>query len=59
VSRGSLQLLEQLVLSFNNLDGEVPPEGIFKNATAIRIEGNQELCGGPLELHLVACRATP
>nr|CAB3479897.1 unnamed protein product [Digitaria exilis] len=54
-----LQLLEQLDLSFNNLDGEVPSEGIFNNATAIRIEGNQELCGGPPELHLLACHVMP
>ncbi|CAL5010109.1 unnamed protein product [Urochloa decumbens] len=59
VSLGSLQLLEQLDLSFNNLDGKVPPEGIFNNATSIRIEGNQELCGGPLELHLLACHVMP
>lgn len=59
LSLGSLQLLEQLDLSFNNLDGEVPSEGIFNNATAIRIEGNQELCGGPPELHLLACHVMP
>ncbi|CAD6254566.1 unnamed protein product [Miscanthus lutarioriparius] len=59
VSLGSLQLLKQLDLSFNNLDGEVPPAGIFKNTTAIQIEGNQELCGGPLELHLPACHVMP
>ncbi|CAN6251637.1 unnamed protein product [Urochloa humidicola] len=54
-SLGNLQLLELLDLSFNHLHGEVPIEGIFKNTTALNIEGNQELCGGTLELHLLAC----
>ena len=54
-SLGNLQALEQLDLSFNNLKGDVPTEGIFKNATSTLIDGNQGLCGGPLELHLLAC----
>uniref|UniRef100_A0A0D3HMU9 non-specific serine/threonine protein kinase n=1 Tax=Oryza barthii TaxID=65489 RepID=A0A0D3HMU9_9ORYZ len=54
-SLGSLQLLEQLDLSFNHLKGEVPTKGIFRNVTAMRIDGNPELCGGVLELHLLAC----
>ncbi|KAL6660770.1 hypothetical protein ACP70R_001805 [Stipagrostis hirtigluma subsp. patula] len=58
-SLGNLQLLEHLDLSFNQLEGEVPVEGIFKNATAVRIDGNKELCGGPLEFNLPACSVMP
>ncbi|KAG2556143.1 hypothetical protein PVAP13_8NG085704, partial [Panicum virgatum] len=54
-SIGNLQFLEQLDLSFNKLKGEVPTKGIFNNRTAMRIDGNQGLCGGPPELHLPAC----
>ncbi|XP_062182691.1 receptor kinase-like protein Xa21 [Phragmites australis] len=59
VSLGSLQHLEQLDVSFNNLNGEVPTKGIFGIATAVRIDGNQGLCGGALELHLLSCSVTP
>nr|TKV99571.1 hypothetical protein SEVIR_8G052500v2 [Setaria viridis] len=59
VPLGSLHLLEQLDLSFNHLQGEVPTQGIFRNVTALRIDGNQELCGGALELHLLACPVIP
>ncbi|WVZ54087.1 hypothetical protein U9M48_004950 [Paspalum notatum var. saurae] len=55
MSLGNLQFLEELDLSFNNISDEVPMKGIFSNITAIWIDGNPELCGGPLELHLHAC----
>ncbi|WVZ54104.1 hypothetical protein U9M48_004962 [Paspalum notatum var. saurae] len=55
MSLSNLQYLEELDLSFNNISGEVPTKGIFSNVTAIRIDGNPGLCGGPLELHLLAC----
>jgi Leucine-rich repeat (LRR) protein len=58
-SLGNLQLIEQLDLSFNNLKGEVPTKGIFKNTSAMRIDGNQELCSRLPELHLPACPAVP
>ncbi|TVU26590.1 hypothetical protein EJB05_29144, partial [Eragrostis curvula] len=59
VSLGNLQLLQQLDLSFNNLNGDVPTKGIFKNATAVRIDGNKDICGGPSELHLPSCPVIP
>uniref|UniRef100_A0A0E0MCZ2 Receptor kinase-like protein Xa21 n=1 Tax=Oryza punctata TaxID=4537 RepID=A0A0E0MCZ2_ORYPU len=55
VSLGDLQLLEQLDLSFNHLTGQVPTKGIFKNSTAMNIDGNMGLCGGAPELHLPEC----
>ncbi|PVH33689.1 hypothetical protein PAHAL_8G045700 [Panicum hallii] len=55
VALSDLQLLEQLDLSYNHLKGEVPTKGIFQNATALWINGNQRLCGGPLGLHLPPC----
>ncbi|KQJ89251.1 putative receptor-like protein kinase At3g47110 [Brachypodium distachyon] len=52
---GNLKLLEKLDLSFNHLEGEVPKNGIFSNATAIKIDANHRLYGGIQELHLLAC----
>ncbi|EAY80343.1 hypothetical protein OsI_35513 [Oryza sativa Indica Group] len=43
-SLSNLKYLGQLDLSFNHLNGEVPTKGIFKNATAVQIDGNQGLC---------------
>ncbi|XLR43420.1 hypothetical protein HN51_027464 [Arachis hypogaea] len=39
------------------LEGKVPLEGVFKDATAISIVGNNKLCGGVLQLHLAPCPA--
>ncbi|CAD6342651.1 unnamed protein product [Miscanthus lutarioriparius] len=59
MSLTNLQYLEQLDLSFNNISCQVPLKGIFSNVTAVRIDGNPGLCGGPLELHLLACHVMP
>ncbi|VAI77746.1 unnamed protein product [Triticum turgidum subsp. durum] len=40
----SLSSLQNLNLSFNNFGGEVPRGGIFYNASAVSIEGNDDLC---------------
>ncbi|XBH55051.1 hypothetical protein VPH35_077214 [Triticum aestivum] len=58
-SFGDLQLLQEIDLSFNHLEGEAPAKGIFNNAAAVRIHGNQGLCGGAPELHLHACPFVP
>ncbi|XP_042483208.1 putative receptor-like protein kinase At3g47110 [Macadamia integrifolia] len=47
--------LQSLDFSFNNLEGEVPTKGIFRNASAILVNGNDKLCGGIAELKLPAC----
>ncbi|KAK4583273.1 hypothetical protein RGQ29_026172 [Quercus rubra] len=47
--------LKHLNISYNNFEGEVPNEGIFTNASAISIFGNDKLCGGFKELHLSKC----
>ncbi|KAJ8765633.1 hypothetical protein K2173_014755 [Erythroxylum novogranatense] len=50
-----LRLLEVLDLSFNDLEGEVPVLGVFQNATAVSLVGNQKLCGGIPQLNLSRC----
>ncbi|KAI3464361.1 hypothetical protein Pfo_021024 [Paulownia fortunei] len=47
--------LEKLNLSFNKLQGEVPPTGVFQNGSAISLEGNNDLCGGIASLKLPPC----
>ncbi|XP_031286479.1 probable LRR receptor-like serine/threonine-protein kinase At3g47570 [Pistacia vera] len=48
--------LENLNLSFNNFEGEVPSKGVFANASAISLVGNSgRLCGGIVELHWLKC----
>lgn len=50
-----LNLLQVLNLSSNNFEGPVPASGVFKNASAISLVGNDELCGGSTVLHLPRC----
>ncbi|XP_058189396.1 probable LRR receptor-like serine/threonine-protein kinase At3g47570 [Rhododendron vialii] len=42
--------LEKLNLSFNMLQGEVPAQGVFRNASMILIVGMDDLCGGVADL---------
>lgn len=44
-----------LNLSFNALQGDVPETGVFRNTSAVSIEGNGDLCGGIDELKLHPC----
>jgi hypothetical protein len=50
-----MTLLSKLDLFFNNLQGEVPKEGIFKILGTFSIRGNNDLCGGIPQLHLAPC----
>ncbi|KAL8048689.1 hypothetical protein ABFS82_07G082800 [Erythranthe guttata] len=50
--------LQQLNLSFNRLQGGVPTTGVFKNKSEIFLQGNNELCGGILELELRPCTSS-
>uniref|UniRef100_A0A6N2KTH8 Protein kinase domain-containing protein n=1 Tax=Salix viminalis TaxID=40686 RepID=A0A6N2KTH8_SALVM len=52
---GELPLLGYLNLSGNNFDGEVPAEGVFTNASAFSVAGNDKLCGGIKALQLHEC----
>uniref|UniRef100_A0A6N2M2Z9 non-specific serine/threonine protein kinase n=1 Tax=Salix viminalis TaxID=40686 RepID=A0A6N2M2Z9_SALVM len=52
---GELPLLGYLNLSGNNFDGEVLAEGVFTNASAFSVAGNDKLCGGIKALQLHEC----
>ncbi|KAG8480044.1 hypothetical protein CXB51_025162 [Gossypium anomalum] len=67
-SLGSCVSLERLFLggnlfegpipsSLSSLRGVIPSGGVFKNASAVFVEGNNKLCGGIPELHLSRCNS--
>ncbi|XP_058201408.1 probable LRR receptor-like serine/threonine-protein kinase At3g47570 [Rhododendron vialii] len=49
--------LNILDLSFNDFEGAVPERGVFRNTTAISVEGNNKLCGGIAALQLRSCKS--
>ena len=53
----SLNDLHYLNLSFNNFEGAVPTGGIFANASAVSIEGNDQLCSSVLTGGTPLCSA--
>ncbi|GJV48738.1 leucine-rich repeat protein [Tanacetum coccineum] len=50
--------LEFLNLSFNDFEGQVPVAGVFANASAFSVLGNNRLCGGLVTLGLHKCKET-
>ncbi|XP_056162594.1 probable LRR receptor-like serine/threonine-protein kinase At3g47570 [Syzygium oleosum] len=51
----AFHFLEILNLSYNNFEGMLPTEGVFKNASATFIAGNNKICGGIPEFRLPKC----
>ena len=51
----NISVLQYFNASFNMLEGEVPTNGVFHNASAVSLIGNGKLCGGVLELKLPPC----
>ncbi|GKF49154.1 kinase-like domain-containing protein, partial [Tanacetum coccineum] len=45
-----------LNLSFNDFEGQVPIVGVFANASAFSVLGNNKLCGGLVTLELPKCK---
>ncbi|KAF8016667.1 hypothetical protein BT93_H2018 [Corymbia citriodora subsp. variegata] len=51
----AFHFLEILNLSYNDFDGMLPTKGIFNNASATFVSGNDKLCGGMPIFHLPKC----
>jgi receptor kinase-like protein len=47
--------LTRLNISFNDFQGELPREGVFKNVSAVDVRENPKLCGGLSSLDLPKC----
>ncbi|XP_039173898.1 probable LRR receptor-like serine/threonine-protein kinase At3g47570 [Eucalyptus grandis] len=47
--------LEILNLSYNNFEGILPTKGVFENASATFIAGNNKICGGIPKFRLPKC----
>ncbi|KAL8162303.1 hypothetical protein V2J09_013792 [Rumex salicifolius] len=54
----SFKDLIMLNISFNYLQGLVPNSGVFTNASATFLQGNNRLCGGIPQFHLPKCRSS-
>ncbi|XP_075645720.1 putative LRR receptor-like serine/threonine-protein kinase At3g47570 [Castanea sativa] len=52
----SFIFLQLLNLSYNDFDGEVPTNGVFKNTSATVIKGSNKLYGGMLKFDLSICK---
>ena len=50
-----LPFLKKLNPSFNDIEGEVPTKGVFKNASAISVNKNTKLYGGVPQVQLPPC----
>ena len=50
-----LPFLKKLNPSFNDIEGEVPTKGVFKNASAISVNRNTKLYGGVPQVQLPPC----
>jgi Leucine-rich repeat (LRR) protein len=50
--------LSKLDLSYNNFQGQIPRTGVFNNPTIVSLDGNPELCGGAMDLHMPPCHDT-
>ena len=47
--------MQYLDLSFNDIQGGMPKQGVFGNASAVSVLGNNKLCGGISQLNLSRC----
>ncbi|KAF8017590.1 hypothetical protein BT93_H2697 [Corymbia citriodora subsp. variegata] len=48
--------LTNLSLSYNNFEGALPTQGVFKSAISTSVVGNKKLCGGLPDFQLPKCK---
>ncbi|AED94428.1 Leucine-rich repeat protein kinase family protein [Arabidopsis thaliana] len=66
-SIGNLSFLRSLNLGDNSFqsnipqefEGSVPTKGVFQNGTTVSVFGNENLCGGVIEMQLKPCIESP